>query len=69
MPISLTLKEKCYLVALYGDIPAKARERMFRFGSFPAQAGPLVMQDGYDLCGELDSGRVLYRKRGTHPAL
>jgi hypothetical protein len=68
VPISLTLKEKCYLIALFGDIPAASRERLFRWGSFPPQAGPLVMQAGYDLVGELNNGRILYRRK-QHPLL
>ena len=67
--IKLSLEEKAYLVALYGDIPMRRREAMFRFGTFPAQAGPLVMQGGYDFRGELNDGRLLYRKRGPHPLL
>lgn len=67
--IKLTLKEKCYLVALFGDIPMERREKMFQYGSFPAQAGPYVMQAGYDFRGELNDGRLLHRKRGTHPAV
>ena len=69
MPITLTLKEKCYLVALFGDMPMARREELFQHSSLPAQAGPAVMQAGYDFVGELNSGRVLVRKRGTHPAL
>lgn len=67
-PIELSLKEKCYLVALFGDVSQGNQERLFRWGSFPAQAGPLVMQAGYDYCGELNDGRLLYRKP-AHPAL
>lgn len=67
MPITLSLKEKCYLVALFGDIPMKRREALFRYGTFPAQAGPYVMQAGYDFVGVLNNGRLLHRKRGTHP--
>jgi hypothetical protein len=47
MAIKLTLREKNYLVALYGDISWEARERLFSFSSFPAQCGPYVMQHGY----------------------
>lgn len=71
MPISLTLDEKKYLVALYGDIPYEARVRLFRIGTFPAQTGPYVMQGGYDFRAELDDGRVIYpkRPRRRHPSL
>lgn len=47
----------------------RRREKLFAWGSFPAQAGPLVMQGGYDFRAELDNGRILVRKRGTHPAV
>ena len=68
MPIQLSLKEKCYLVALFGDVPMTKRERLFRYGSFPPQAGPLVMQAGYDMVGQLNDERILARRR-QHPAL
>lgn len=60
--IQLSLKEKCYIAALFGDISEPNRERLFRFGSFPVQAGPLVMSAGYDYCGQLSDGRLLCRK-------
>lgn len=66
--ISLNLKEKCYLVALFGDVPPEARERLFRHGSLPAQAGPGVLREGFEFVGRLNDERVLYRKP-AHPAL
>ena len=48
MPIKLNKAEKCYLVALFGDIPDAARARLFAIGQCPVQIGPLVMQAGYE---------------------
>jgi hypothetical protein len=62
MPIKLNMIEKCYLVALFGDIPMVKRERLFSISSFPPQAGPLVMQEGYDFIGHLNDGRIAVRK-------
>lgn len=62
MPIRLNLKEKCYLVALFGDVSESNRERLFSVSSFPAQAGPLVMQEGYRYIGRLNDGRMVVKK-------
>lgn len=61
MAISLTLNEKNYLVALYGDIPWEARKRLFSRSSCPVQCGPTVMQDGYQFIGHLRAGTVYGR--------
>jgi hypothetical protein len=66
MPIKLSLPEKCYLVALFGDISMEARERVFSISSMPAQAGPLVMQEGWNFIGHLDNGRIAVKKRGRN---
>lgn len=62
MPIKLSLPEKCYLVALFGDISEENRERLFSISSFPPQAGPLVMREGYRFIGTLDNGRIAVHK-------
>lgn len=64
MPIKLSLKEKCYIIALFGDIPESARGRLFMVSSFPPQAGPLVMQAGYDFVAGLKNRRIIERPRG-----
>jgi len=65
---NLTLKEMCWLVAVYGDaIPMWKRERLFQNSSMPAIAG--VIQDGRDFVGNLNDGRLLHRKREPHPIL
>lgn len=58
MTIKLNFWEKCYLVALFGDIPMYKREELFSVSSFPAQAGPLVMREGYRFVAHLDNGRI-----------
>jgi hypothetical protein len=58
MTIKLSLAEKCYIVALFGDIPMTRREAVFSVSSFPAQAGPLVMAEGYAFVANLDNGRI-----------
>lgn len=59
MPIDLNLAEKCHLVALFGDIPMEARERVFSVSSLPALARPLVEQW---FVGYLDNGRIVLKK-------
>ncbi len=53
MPIALNLKEKCYLVALFGDIPEHRQTGLFAVSSLPAQAGPAVIAAGYDFVDRL----------------
>lgn len=66
--MSMTFKEMCWLVAVYGDdIPMWKRERLFQHSSMPAIAG--VIQDGRDFVGNLNDGRKLHRKREPHPIL
>lgn len=60
--IRLNLWEKCYLVALFGDVPIKQRLRLFSVSTFPPQAGPLVMAEGHRFIGELNDGRLLVKK-------
>jgi hypothetical protein len=62
MPTKLNLWEKCYLIALYGDVPMVQRERLFSVSSYPPQAGPLVFADGREFIGHLDNGRIAVRK-------
>lgn len=59
MTVKLSLKEKCYLVALFGDIPLEKRKRMFSVSSLPAQAGPAVIAEGYRFLGYLNNGDLL----------
>jgi len=58
MPIKLNFAEKCYLVALFGDMTPVVRERLFSTSSFPAQAGPQVMQEGYRFISAHDNGKL-----------
>ena len=61
--ITLNLKEKCYLIALFGDVsPAKAKY-LFSIGSLPAQAGPLVIQEGYRFVERQMAAAVLNKQR------
>lgn len=46
--ITLNLKEKCYLVALFGDIPEHRRAKLYAISSLPAQVGPLVIAEGFN---------------------
>lgn len=73
-PISLNLEEKCYLVALFGDVPEKQRARLFGVGQFPAQGGIAVMQAGHEFIGATRGVPVMRRPRRPrwrrqHPAL
>jgi hypothetical protein len=65
----MTLKEMCWLVAVYGDedIPPCKRERLFNNSSMPAIAG--VIEDGRDFVNQLNPDRMVPgpRQRGTHP--
>ena len=45
MTIKLDLWEKCYLVALFGDVPDPVR--LFSVSKFPPQAGAAVMAEGF----------------------
>lgn len=62
MTIKLNLQEKCYLVALFGDVSERQRERLFGVSAFPAQAGPVVMAEGFRFIGTLNDGREVFRK-------
>lgn len=67
MPIKLSQEEKRYLIALFGDdMPMWKRERLFSVSSFPAQAGPLVMAEGYKFLATINGGRIAARKPGTY---
>ena len=69
VPIQLTLEEKYYLVALFGDITMANRERLFSISSFPPQAGPLVMKEGYNFLSHLNNGRIVVsprKRRSNH---
>lgn len=46
MPIKLSLREKCYIIALFGDIPEHRRKELLAISSMPAQAGPAIMIAG-----------------------
>ena len=50
MPIKLDLEEKCYIVAMLGDVPPAARDRLYSMGRFPTKAGkamPALLGAGY----------------------
>jgi hypothetical protein len=65
----MTLKEMCWLVAVYGDedIPLWKRERLFKNSSMPAIAG--VIEDGWNFVNQLNPDRLVsgIRHRGTYP--
>lgn len=62
-PKRLTLKEMCYIVAVFGDdIPQYKRERLWRLGSVPAIAG--IIREG-----EAFVERMNARRREPHPTL
>lgn len=53
MTIGLSLKEKCYLVAIGGDVPDHRRHALFSMGKLPAQLGHLVTAAGQSLVDRL----------------
>ena len=43
-----TLAEKCWLVAVYGDLPPRRRIGLFNVSRFPVKIAGIVMEDGRD---------------------
>jgi hypothetical protein len=64
--ITLTLEEKCYVIAVFGDLPLFKRRRLFGISKLPAQAGPGVMQAGQELADQLRRAGPMRR---LHPLL
>jgi hypothetical protein len=62
--LGLTLKEMCYIVAVFGndDIPLWKRVQLYQQSSLPAQAGPGVFQAGQDFVDRMRRSRI-------HPVL
>lgn len=61
--IKLTLSEKCYLVALFGDIPEHRREGLFSVSSLPPQTGPAVFYEGYRYVAQIKRAPVKHTVR------
>lgn len=56
--LKFTLKEMCYLVAVFGDIPLHQRKRLFGLSSCPVHAGYAVVQAGHDLVRQLNISQI-----------
>ena len=71
MTIKLNLTEKCYLVALFGDVPRHRQVDLFKIGKLPVQAGPAVFAAGYDFRDGLRDAvpTPRRRRRRAHPLL
>ena len=54
MPIKLSLREKVYIVAMFGDVPAYHRARLAQLGSFPTQAGGAFMREAKRVVGYVE---------------
>lgn len=63
MPIKLNLSEKCYIVALLGDIPKAARGRLFKLGRCPVHAGPALITEAYRFVESLKGSGIEVLKR------
>lgn len=63
--VSLSLPEKLYLVALFGDIPDFQRARLWPMAKLPKNAGPLVIAEGRRFVSYI--ARVAARKPRTNP--
>jgi len=53
----MTLAEKCWLVAMYGDVTRTARDRLLSFAEMP-DSGVLI---GGTLSGKFQDGRLAIR--------